>query len=1111
MKIKMYWCMNVFIIFCVEIASLDIHVSKRNGKDDTFCGTYLSPCSTFEFAVKQSRTSTATVRLDGGTDKTYVYYVNTSVILEDNITMTNYKDNEFRPVIQMINQNKNRNYLFYLSEKEEIQLKLANIIFVGTSLLQYSSSFNIIISHCSFENATTPIIQANGTAEVVTMHVSHSSIKNARFVKTLKVKNLLTVINSCTFQANSYEKRAIMELHATKVARIQVRSSTFECAFIGIWVKCTIPGRNQSTTTPNFFIEVNKSIFNGHQVAMHGIWSSNGPRIQLVESKFSGFQYSSLRVHLVKEFTISDSLFENNAAIQGGAIYIENSDITKCPGITIARSKVCEFKFSPFRVYSPTNLTVYNSTFKNNTAIQGGAIYIKSSDLFVHHSLFSYNTADSGGAIYISKGRNTSLIESSTFLYNSATISGGSFYARIPRRYHNMILHLHSVQFIGAATSPLANGIIMLTNAHVNYTNVSMAITNAIPDVPVLDGVRCDYRQRCGINQLNNLSLSCPYNFDVLPLKRSFQIFSFQCGICAKGMYSLIRANVKLSMPKRKLIVKKSDFKCLPCPPGGKCVYEIQSKGNFWGYVGSDHKVVFIPCPASYCCPPKKCVSYNTCNKNRTGILCGTCQKGYRLNYFNNNCVKNENCNQLLFWLLYLTFAILFVVLLMYYKTIFKYLYTNLEKLKRKRKKSVNNDLYRYRRFEEGIEEYKEERESSPDNDDKTEKNGGKTDLYISGLKPITFFYYQIQLLTKIPIPEKFDHGYVTVLKNSITHFFNFELVQFNMSKLCPTKDLDALSQSLIKLGNIFILFIILFLLAAIIKTFQLIRRKRNSTSTGTTTYKIMKNIRACSIQVTLLGYTAVNTFCFRMLNCVSINNENYLYIQGDIKCYTWWQYCIMIYTVLWIIPFTVSVHVSVKMLRRSQINLKQFYLSFAIPPISLYYYLRSVCTNRTLNVMNNKDDIDKVIEIFIGHYKFNENGQLNWEAVLIGRRMVLAALCAFTVNPILRVIFALLLLQGCLLHHLYVLPYRTQILNHVETASLCCLIFINTERFFFAFLYMNDESSVPGINTMATVFMWIEHVVLVAPLLIIIVLFVFARCRKLGCMLKNCFVERDE
>ncbi|XP_057302954.1 uncharacterized protein LOC130638037 [Hydractinia symbiolongicarpus] len=791
--------------------------------------------------------------------------------------------------------------------------------------------------------------------------------------------------------------------------------------------------------------------------------------------------------------------------------YIFGVKTVKCFTIVLNKLKFSGFQTSAVQVYSAFSLTIYNSSFERNKSIRGGAVFIYNTDFWnVHNSFFSFNTAGTGGAIYVYKGKGASVVNSSIFFYNSANITGGSIYIKTQVTRYDRAFYLNSVRFIGTTHSPLTTGIIINTGAQISYTDVSIIIDKTVLDAPVLDGIRLDDKFRYGEDNFDNLSLFCPHNFGIAYFKPTI---AFQCRRCERGMYSLKGDSVTLSMVNRtmsenKLVVKKSDFRCFRCPPGGKCEYGIQSKGNFWGYIGKSKEIEFLPCPTAYCCSEKtkKCVSYNTCNKKRTGILCGACENGHTLNYFSNSCVRKNRCNQWLFWIFYVAYAVFYVVFLMYFKIIFKTLYENLRKLKCGRKKAgIINDLYQYTPFQDSMDENMKEtniyeEEDCPFSNAAVLKTEGRqTNVCILGLKNITFFFYQMQALIEINAPEEKGHSYIIHIKHTISIFFNFQLSQLNISNLCPMKDLDALSKASIKLGNVFIIFLILLALVAIIKIFQRYKNRRNldAVPSGTTIHKIMKNICICSIQVGLLGYTAVNVFCFHMLNCVSINDKNYLYMQGDIACYNWWQYCILVVTILWIIRFTISVHVSVNMLRRNQITLNQFYPSFAIPPISLYYYLRSLCTNNTVDVMTNTEDIDKVTEIFIGPYISNKNGQLNWEAVLIGRRIIIAALCAFVVNPISKLFFTLLVFHVCLLHHLYVLPYRTRILNHLETGSLSCLIFLNVENLFFAFLYMNDQSSVPAINTMAMVFVWVEHIVLLLPLLIIIFITLLALCKK--------------
>lgn len=589
-----------------------------------------------------------------------------------------------------------------------IELKVENIIFKETALLLYTSSLIISITNCSFENSATPIIKSNNAVESVVMNVSHSTIKNSGLISMFKAENLLAVIESCTFRAEACQDQMI-KVKATKEVIVKVINSTFKC-FTAIILRCSI----------------NSLIFNETYQPIQPVSS-----VEICKSSFFS-KYDA--------YEMSYGVFSNG-----------------CKEITVKESVFSGFRYSAIRVYSASKMIIYNSSFTNNKCTRGGAIYVEDSrHLLVYYSLFSYNTANTGGAICVSKGKGVVLIQSSIFLHNSANMSGGSIHARTAGFYRKMILLLQTVRIIGKTTSPLTTGIIIHTNAQVLYKNVSVTISNTVLDVPMLDGIRCEDRAGTKIDQLNGLSLTCPYNFDLAPLQRSYRVLSFQCRRCPKGMYNLKGGNVLLSTRKTKLVATKSDFKCFQCPPGAKCEYGIQSKGNFWGYVGNHNKIIFLPCPASYCCSQKttKCVSYNTCDKNRTGILCGTCQMGYRLSYFNNDCVKNKRCNQWLFWILYLAYRILYVVFLMYFKTVFKCLYNKLRKLKcKKREFKVNNDLYGYIRFEESMDEDVEEvnvnekEENDSENNSKAKYDGSKTDLYISGLKSIIFFFFQIQVL----------------------------------------------------------------------------------------------------------------------------------------------------------------------------------------------------------------------------------------------------------------------------------------------------------------------------------------------------------------------------
>jgi len=110
---------------------------------------------------------------------------------------------------------------------------------------------------------------------------------------------------------------------------------------------------------------------------------------------------------------IRNSIFDNNSAESGGAIF----------------------------VYNESTVTIDNSEFTRHTAAgQGGAIYADTSTLAISRSKFgdkdtvdSGNSAPVGGAIYVinseNDGKGVTISDNSEFYRNSATNPGGAIYA----------------------------------------------------------------------------------------------------------------------------------------------------------------------------------------------------------------------------------------------------------------------------------------------------------------------------------------------------------------------------------------------------------------------------------------------------------------------------------------------------------------------------------------------------------------------------------------------------------------------------------------------------------------------------------------------------------
>ena len=73
-------------------------------------------------------------------------------------------------------------------------------------------------------------------------------------------------------------------------------------------------------------------------------------------------------------------------------------------------------------------LFLRNMRFRNNSGINGGAVYIGDSTVFIRDCIFSGNSADNGGAIYIEGAASAPLVVLNEFELNSASDDGGGIF-----------------------------------------------------------------------------------------------------------------------------------------------------------------------------------------------------------------------------------------------------------------------------------------------------------------------------------------------------------------------------------------------------------------------------------------------------------------------------------------------------------------------------------------------------------------------------------------------------------------------------------------------------------------------------------------------------------
>lgn len=595
--------------------------------------------------------------------------------------------------------------------------------------------------------------------------------------------------------------------------------------------------------------------------------------------------------------------------------------------------------------------------------------------------------------------------------------------------------------------------------------------------------------------------------------------------------------------------------KCYNCPSGGDCTDGLVSKDNFWGYAEDKNIILFLPCPEGYCCTKDTtpCASYNTCNKYRTGTLCGKCRLGYFADFFSNACIKKENCNQVTpFWVVLLCYGFLYTSIIAFLddlpawaKKAWSYIrqksFVVTLKLKNICIKSPNNDsmqiplpiayyvntgclettigdniteviddecltsmesnhsaectLTRKSSKNKSLEVVGKLNLSAIGNPSVDKKNNGQ----ISGIISVLIAFYQIKKLITVKIDAQHINLYH---ENFLTSIFNFELFEIG-AKLCPTYSLDDVQKIAIRNG-LFPVLLLLITITAYGVALLVLNFKSCWKSMLVKRNKLGLRMSICVIRIILWNYVNIVMLTLTLINCRRINNEKVLYINGNMQCFVWWQYLCFISLSLWVIPFCPSVYIAVKLLRTNCLSLGEFHQCFLIPFLTPFYYIKSKTRKTVYLEKNTKDNVQALLNLFENPFRENKNGNvIIWEVWRLSQRFLIVVFAVFFINPLERISYIAGIMLILQVIHIRVKPYKEKLVNWLETASLTCLCLLVTMNLLRAYLYVYSIPNQEPMTTILRVFSILE--LIFSPVMMLcffyvfnFVKFCFARLRKL-------------
>ena len=1027
------------------------------------------PCRGIKYAVNISKPYDI-ITIDGGRKVQYEYNLNETLLIEKELTLTSYKFHR-KPNIK-IDLDPEKNYISMAPFKISKSFNLSSLKFslVERSLHYYPhlylltmcrSNINVTLNNCTIKNVNRLFNFTNaGITGQINVHIQDCFIEtiDSRLDELMKpsFQSALSVTQTNTFN--------------NKIIVINV----FNCHF----KKCSINFCNLSNCIVNI---------KGTEFKESYLHTGSGIKTDISEN--STFLKSAI-IHLPETQFHSASLILQNASFTGSSFrHLDNIKtglqmiISQSPNITI---KNCHFRKSSGAVLSATDsvVNITNSRFINNQQsdeeLQLSVVYILRSSAFISGCYFDNNTAP--------------LAQGSTLRFDGCQLDNKTI----------SIINTSIKGGIETESESFENSLVSISAHKLKF--------------------------------LYHVNISCPVNYKLIYTydKRDAQ-FQALCKKCNSNTYSVNFANITWNQTVS--LFDNQSITCTKCPYEAICQKRIQSKGNYWGYKTEDNTIKFVYCPTSYCCiSPSSCSSYNTCYPNRGGILCSKCLWNYSVGLFGHNrCIDSVSCSKFYFWIIYLCLIVIYTLFFMYIQEIFIFIKRALQKLACSRNMVVVNDMKEFQPDEDNNFLFVNPDElpfqlALHDSADFMEYPGQK--YQISGIIKILFFFYQTALIIRVNSPTKAQY-FFPEFADILLSFFNVKIdINSTYIEICPFKNSDTISVEIIRSGILIICPFILFLIAVICLVFEQILSRifpfqQLAVHEAGSRYVItiddhvphyaklpfIVRIKSAYIQLLLIGFASVAVLLFKMIHCIDINGEKHLYIEASVICYTKLQKIFMVIIGSWVMPFCISLSISCYLLRNCKITPNQFIFINTFPPSILIYTLKSKLRQANPSLSLKNAMLAKAILCVVNQPFKNISGKsfkIQWESVLILRRLLLIIVNTFLISPYEKLYPIGFLLVLYLIHHMIVQPFKDFSLNIVEGVSLAALCFLTLLNNFWAFSDEVDITNSPLFNTSGHIFIYVELVILLIPLLTCLSFLLLTLVRKCTCQRNGHLSEID-
>ena len=1041
-------------------------------------------------------------------DSSYVYLQNKTVPIPHSLTISSYSDdhqisNQDKATLDFILPNEGRT-LFSIHQN----LILANI----SSVLNPRSSIDAVVFSAGQDQSVSKvsIIDCVFLAPTIATQMTlfaHFTYLEIEFQKTYFIAQVTSLWNTRRKGRLDFERKNISKQNSSE------RVVFFKCSFLNFDFSESSQKNSEWYFWNNTFRNTNL-VIQGEMGLVHYVentFEDNSYVAQQNSDTFSqdqsdnkerstkvvGCTFRNSMVQFINyssstdnELLISNSNFENSPvtasayASESNLIFNVTVENTSFTGSSYYQSS-SQLELTSTSTSTRVKATIQNCTFKNSIA---GSIYSDGFSITIANTKFLNNSLNDDRYFTVTRAAALTIWASPyVYLFNCTFIDNvalssfyNSIYIAMADSLEILLLRLSHVKIVSSKGDNERESSIILIKTS-NYQHGTAEIHNSVVF--------------CGLPNSNIYG-----NIKGYP-----GFVRLSCKECDGTEYnSQNKSHIEWDKFGN---VKIRNSTCYSCPYADYCINGIRSKGNYWGYSNNSGYVTFIQCPPFYCCPRlKKCDSYNTCMSNRQGRLCGKCKANHSICLFggaHNKCVETAACQEgRWFWILYTIFIVLALLTVLYYIDVFK----------RMTKICCCSLTHREGMTEQSIDSDSEESTmTSPllmNRSDERSQNQ-QTSVTFSGTIKIAFFFYQTASIIRINASSKMEY-HMPYIIDLLTSFFNvkIDIESTDSIDICPFQTQNVALIELFRLSVIFGIILLTIILLIVLNLYRLYRKNQHQTSSFAVRLKVTL------IQLLVIGYASITTFCIQSVDCVHIEGESYIFNQAHLKCFQSWQIVIIFFIVIWVVPFPVVLYFGCKLLRSGKITPNKYLLMLMFPPLIPLYLIKSYCIDHPISQWTDQQKIERSSMLALLNEPFRESENKDggvertiWEPVLIIRRLILVVVTTLIRSPIMKLYPAGILLILFTVHDYIAKPFIEPILNFVQLISMSLLGTLVLFNMFWALSINIDILDSQQYYIFGKLLLILELCILLAPIFLMVIGFV----GKIGkALYKPCLQKLD-